>query len=68
MVHHNNCTYCKHRVVYKAKKSGGELEKCGLTWLTIKHPLARGLRYCDKYQQKNCDCEQCNLNITVVKD
>jgi hypothetical protein len=66
IIHHNDCTWCNHRVVYKSNKSSGELEKCKLTWNDIKNPQDRGRRYCEHYQQKNCDCEKCNTDIPVV--
>ncbi len=66
VIHHNDCTWCQHRIVYKRVKSSGEIERCGLTNALIKGPYERGRRLCDNYQQKECECEQCNTKITNV--
>lgn len=65
MVHHLNCTYCKHRISYKYNKSSGEIERCTLTNALIPHP-DKNNRYCEQYQQRNCDCEKCNSKTTDV--
>lgn len=61
LIHHNNCTYCAHRKVYKgAVNKRNELEVCALleTFTALPHPRAGG-RFCEHYQQIGCDCNQC---------
>lgn len=63
IIHHNDCTWCRHRLVYyKAIHNKNELERCALTGKTIVAPKD-GRRYCQNYQQKGCPCMACNLHI-----
>ena len=61
LIHHQLCEYCKHREVFKKALEGKyELERCKLTGKTLPRPF-QGPRWCDRYQQINCNCEQCNI-------
>ena len=64
IVHHNDCTWCKHRQVFKKAIEGKyELELCGLTQKKIPAPPA--IRLCEHYQQIDCSCESCNTDISI---
>ena len=66
VIHHNNCTWCKHRFVWKdgPKRRQREHERCSLTGDNLPEPFKpETIRYCDNYQQVNCQCEACNLTI-----
>ena len=66
IIHHNDCTWCKHRKTYKkAIERRYELELCGLDNHKISAPF-KGVRFCEQYQQVNCPCEKCNSTITSV--
>lgn len=64
IIHHNDCTWCKHRIVLKPNKNkkGGELERCQFDNWMIPAPR-EGSRYCALYQQENCPCPSCTLTI-----
>ena len=66
VLHHNNCTYCKHRFDVKARRKGRRTmvthEICRLTNLDIPEPET-GLRLCESYQQKGCECDACSVFI-----
>ena len=63
VIHHNDCTYCVYRMVYKNAIEGRfELELCKLDQHQLPHPRTGG-RYCDHYQQEGCSCEEC---FTIV--
>jgi hypothetical protein len=63
LIHHNDCRWCKHRYVYKGKKKGArkahDVPKCMIHNHIIPVPGA-GERYCELYQQLDCDCDACN--------
>ena len=66
IIHHNDCTWCKHRIVYpKGLLAKYEVEKCAVTGKHCAHPKT-DLRYCDCYQQKGCECENCTKSVIVV--
>jgi hypothetical protein len=62
VVHHNDCTFCRNRlkVPTGAKKGVKEIERCSLTNQNIPAPYALGDRYCNRYSQIGCECDQCN--------
>lgn len=63
MIHHNDCTWCIHRHVFKPNKDkSGEIETCNLSSQRIPAPRTGG-RYCERYQQENCVCQSCTLRI-----
>jgi hypothetical protein len=62
-IHHNDCTWCRHRVSLKgAIQKKYELELCGLTEGTLLHPN-QARRFCESYQQANCGCNSCRSNV-----
>jgi hypothetical protein len=68
VIHHNDCFYCQH-VRFDLIPSTGrtvkarERETCSFTGATIPPPLSSGQRWCEKYQQKGCNCDQCAIEI-----
>jgi hypothetical protein len=78
LIHHNNCTWCKHRrgIQVGARRKKRELERCALTGADIPppfmavYPNSQGVpdRYCERYQQIGCPCERCMSEIVVDKE
>jgi len=67
IIHHNDCTWCKHRIVYSrgTVNKKREVEKCAITGKYLTWPN-RNDRYCEYYQQTDCECDNCkNQNTTV---
>jgi hypothetical protein len=63
VIHHNDCTWCINRVVYKKViNRKNELERCGKSGRNIPHPR-EARRYCELYQQIGCDCNSCTTSV-----
>ncbi len=60
-IHHNDCTWCQHRnkIAMKNGRKWDEMERCGKTGQPIP-TISIGGRFCDHYQQLNCDCPLCD--------
>jgi hypothetical protein len=69
MIHHNNCTYCKHRYVHLYKKKGrrkeSEFEACLVHGYEVPKPMEEN-RYCYDYQQVNCSCDSCQAEKVTL--
>ena len=67
VVHHNDCTYCRHRIrVPRTKQKGAvEVELCGLTRQKLALP-GTVQRFCEGYQQIDCECDQCIARIDTI--
>jgi hypothetical protein len=63
IVHHNNCTYCAHRLNTPLTARKGHKapiqERCALDQHVLPPPMSAS-RYCQFYQQNGCDCAACN--------
>lgn len=66
LVHLNDCTWCKHRIVYPRKLiSKHEVEKCAVSGRLVDRP-GKGIRTCEHYQEKGCMCDKCVKPVTTV--
>ncbi len=69
VVHHNDCTYCRHRREVPAwGKKKRMAERCGLTGWDIPPPFQShdiGPRFCKSYQQAGCECDQCQTFLAT---
>lgn len=69
VVHHNDCTYCRHRQnvpVGKKRKRIIYQERCALTGEKIAPPLTIE-RFCTSYQQIGCECDKCHGEVVTEK-
>jgi hypothetical protein len=69
LIHHNDCSWCRHRWETTGKKpKGGRKprteEFCRLSDLRIPKPNSEGRRWCPQYQQENCPCADCTISQT----